>query len=256
MKTILSKRGYPIILFVLSSMLIPQELFPQSADSLTQSLPFEGGIQFQLIGGMGIYYIGNLGSGSHFRVGADLSLSNSNQSGNRDNYSFNYFTAAPYSNSSIESNKPHQKVNTYTVSVSGLYLQNLVKYKHATIYCGVGPIIDNSWSRSTDDYTDSYTFSSGNIYTTIENDETTSKSMGAGPLLIFGIKSQLFSYVQLTAEFELSALYQWNSQTSSTRTTTTGSTINSSTTNSDNVSHLSGWAITLNPIRIGVIIEL
>ena len=51
------------------TILNSQEATSQTTDSLSQ-----GFLQFQLIGGLGVYYIGDWSASSYFRIGADMSL--------------------------------------------------------------------------------------------------------------------------------------------------------------------------------------
>ena len=73
MKTI-DARPIRLGMAVLCAMLLfSQSSFPQSSDTLTGAS--SGSLQFQLIGGLGAYYIGSWEPTSYCRIGADVSLS-------------------------------------------------------------------------------------------------------------------------------------------------------------------------------------
>ena len=256
MKTTCSRTIHITIVLLLSTMLSLQTAHPQTTDSLIHASSSNGAMQFQLIGGIGVYYIGDWTPASQFRIGTDVSFNHSNQSGSNNGYTIYSYT--PPSSSSVQENirQPDQTYNSYQTSLSGLYLHNLAEYKHTFIYCGVGPMITYSWNRSTsinpETYVSNYTSSNN------DNSESTNKRSGVGPLAIIGVRSRLLNHVSLSAELELSAVYQWTMQTSSDIYTSSNSSFSppTNTDTSSDITHLNGWAISLNAIRVGLIIEL
>ena len=236
-------------------MLNSQNVISQVTDSLTHSSVSQGGIQFQLIGGLGLYYIGDWSPVSHFRIGADFSLNHSNQSGSSTGYDIYSNTPPTQQSAQNTTNQPEQTTNSYLISLSALYLQNIVEYKHASIYCGIGPMISYSWYRGVDKSTNSqYAPYDSNTY--INNGENTNKTSAIGPLAIVGIRSKLLDHISLSAEIGLSALYQWTMESDSYVTTNISPGPYVQTSNNGSVSHLNGWTISLTDIRIGLIIEL
>ena len=235
------------IMLLCFTILNSQKANSQTTDSLSQ-----GFLQFQLIGGLGVYYIGDLTPTSYFRIGADLSLNHSNQSGDSLGYS-NYSLSPPNVTST---GQPEHTSNSYSFSLSALHIQKLVTYKQTFTYCGIGPMASYSWNRSTNNITISYSQYSSN-----SEDENTTKISAVGPFVMVGVRSLLVERVSISAEIGFSALYQWTTQSNSNSFTYNGSsgssyTNNSYTNNTGGISHLKGWNISLYPIRIGLIIEV
>lgn len=256
MKTISLKMTYLGNLLLILTMLNSQNVHAQTTDSLTYHSTSNGAIQFQLIGGLGVYYIGDCGSAPHLRIGVDLSFDHSDQSGGNSAYSISTSTPPSSSSSSHSASDPDQTSNSYQISLSGLYLQQLADYKHTSVYCGVGPLATYAWDRYRSKYPRTFIDSYNNSSTSLENNENTYKSSSIGPLTIFGIRSRLVDHVGLSAEIGLSAVYRWTTESYSYRSTSTSSGSSSSTYENGNISNLSGWVFTLNAIRIGLVIEL
>ena len=256
MKTTCSRTIHITIVLLLSTMLGLQIAHTQTTDSLIHTSSSNGAMQFQLIGGIGVYYIGDWAPASQFRIGADVSFNHSNQSGSNNGYTIYSYT--PPSSSSVQENirQPDQTYNSYQTSLSGLYLHNLAEYKHTFIYCGVGPMITYSWNRSISKNPQTYISIDTSSYN--DNSEYTNKTSSVGPLAIIGVRSRLIDHVSLSAELELSAVYQWTMQTNSDIYISNNSSFNpvTNTNNSSDITHLNGWAISLNSIRVGLIIEL
>lgn len=229
----------------------------QAADTLMHSSTSGGSIQFQLIGGIGVYYIGDWTASSFFRIGADLSFNHLNGSGDSLESS-NYSSTSPYNTgASGNSSQPVHTSNAYRISLSALHVQKLLVYKQTFTYCGIGPLVSYSWSRSTNDINTTY---ATNQYYSIDGDitENTNKISAVGPFVMLGIRSLLINRVSVSAEIGFSALYQWTTQTNS-RTVTetyTNPSESSNTNNNGSISHLEGWDISLYAIRIGLIIEI
>jgi len=243
-----------IMMLLIFTVLNSQSGYAQSTDSLTHSPTSNRAIQFQLIGGIGVYYIGDWNPASHYRIGADVSLNHSKQTGSYVEYSMQTEPPPSPTTSSGGTSQPEQTSNSYQVSLSGLYLQTLADYKNTSIYFGVGPIVSYSWSRTTSKYPHT---STGTYDTTIsvDNNEYTTKASAIGPLAIIGLRSQLIDHVALTAEIGLSAVYQWTMQSNS-YISTYGTPASSSTFSNGDVVRLDGWAVSLNAIRIGLIVGL
>lgn len=221
-----------------------QETFSQTTDSTSSSSAFCGALQFQLTGGVGIYYIGELSQSSYYRVGADLSLNRSDQSGSESSLSSSDTTLS----------QPKQSTNSYQISLSALYIQKLAEYKKTFLYCGVGPMVTYSWQRGTSSYpsTDYY---QGTTESEKYSSEYTSRISGIGPMAIFGVRTRLANQVGASAEIGISAVYQWNTQSGSSSSTYIGYGTTSTSNNSD-ISHLNGWAVSLANVRVGVVFEL
>jgi hypothetical protein len=243
------------ILLLFSTMLNLQRAHAQTPDSISHSSTSSGAIQFQLIGGIGIYYIGDWSPVSRFRIGADVSLNHSNQSGGGLGYSIDTEPLPSSSSSSNNTSQPEETSNSYQISLSGLCLENFAEYKHTSIYCGIGPMVSYSWSRSTSNYPRS-NYGTYDTSKYIDNNEYTNRASAIGPIAIFGVRSRLLDHVALSAEIGLSALYQWSMQSNSYTSTYSSQTSPTSTFNNGNISHLKGWVLSLNDIRIGLIIEL
>ena len=141
MKKTCSHTIHITIVLLLSTMLNLQKAQAQTTDSLIHSSSFNSALQFQLIGGIGIYYIGDWSSVSGFRIGANVSLNHSNQSGNSNGYDISIYTPPSPSNVQENASQPEQTSNLYQISLSGLYLQKLAAYKQTLVYCGIG--LDN-----------------------------------------------------------------------------------------------------------------
>ena len=254
MKTSYSRIFYFGVMMFCYTLFNSETTYSQTIDSLSHPSNSNGAFQFQLLGGIGIYYIGELNSVSHFRIGADVSLNHSDQSGNNSGSST--YTSEPplYSSSSSNSSEPNQTGNSYQISLSALYLHNLVEYKQSTMYAGVGPLLSYYWNRSISKYPSTSTYSSTTTYS--NSSENTSKTSSIGPLSIFGVKSKLVEYVDISAEISLSAVYQWTFQSSSFSSTNGNLPSYTSTSSNNNISRLSGWSVSINAIRIGLIINL
>jgi hypothetical protein len=241
------------IILTLFIVLGQQKVYAQSVDSLTRSKPSQAALQFQLVGDLGIYYLGNFDSNSHFRIGADFSLNHSSQSGNENGYSIETYPPPSQTSTETTITKPDQTSNSYQISLSAVYLQELVEYKHSSLYAGIGPMISYSWNRSVNNSSNSqfYTYDTS-IYTS--NYENTTRTSGIGPFALIGIKSRLLDHISLSAEIGLSALYQWTTQTNSD--VTIYSPPSTQRYNDGNISNLSGWTIAITNIRIGAVIDL
>jgi hypothetical protein len=226
--------------------------FSQSTDSLAHLSSSSGAIQFQLLGGLGIYYIGDWNSASQYRIGADFSISHTNQSGGGITYTFN---TVPATGGQYNTTQPNQISNSYQFSLSALYLQRIIEYNHALFYCGVGPTLSYDWGRS-NDKTTYFASVQNNTGTQIYNNENTTRTSAIGPLAIIGVRSRLLDHVSLTAELGLSALYEWTMQSYSYNSTTNGPGSNRNASTTGNISHLDGWTISLTDIRIGLAIQL
>jgi hypothetical protein len=124
--------------------------------------------------------------------------------------------------------------------------------KDLFFYYGIGPEISYHWNRTTDKSIN--TDSDGNI--TFGSDEYSNKSLGIGPLAVAGVSCHLAGRVGLSAEFGLSALYQWASQTQSQRSTYAYTSSPTRSSGSGSISSWHGWNFSLNNISIGVIIGL
>ena len=242
------------ILALLVGMFGAQGTFSQTRDSSSASSASCGALQFQLIGGAGINYIGKLSRSSFFRIGADLSLNHVNQSGNESSsFSYTSSSSPASSDSTIESS--NQTMNSYNVSLSALYVQELAEYKSAFLYCGVGPMLTYSWSKSTDNHPVVET--SGGITTFYTNtSSSTGKTSGIGPTAIIGVRSNLVNHVGVSAEIGFSAIYQWNTQSNLNISRSTSPPWYSASENVSNVSHMNGWNVSLSSVRIGVVFDL
>lgn len=247
MKTI-DARPIRLGMAVLCAMLLfSQSSFPQSSDTLTGAS--SGSLQFQLIGGLGAYYIGSWEPTSYCRIGADVSLSHASASGDGDSY--NSYPGG----GSTTLNSPDQQSTSYGISISGVYLRRIARYANASLYGGAGPMVSYSFRRSSNTSTAETIQASTTTVETYSNDDT-QKTWGIGPLVLVGVKNRLVDHVSLSAEMSLSALYQWKASSyGSLQTSNYSPSYTTSSSNGSN-SHLKGWDISLSGIRIGVILEL
>jgi hypothetical protein len=242
--------------FAVALLLLPLFIKPegraQTSDSSASMRANGGALQFQLIGGVGIYYIGECSSGISFRVGANAHIQHTTSSGTNESMSAYSGGTGP----STMTGKPDQSSSSYDITVSGLFIHTIAEYAHTSLYCGAGPMGSYSEGKITQgsitySYYPTESFTSTNAYT----ERTIQWSVG--PLAIIGIRARLFAPVSLSAEISAAAVYQWwsTSSTSTTQSSGTGyqyTSINVNTSNSD----LKGWSIVLNNIQIGVLIEL
>jgi hypothetical protein len=255
MKTKCLKIFYLGITFVCVAILNSEQSYAQTMDTLTNSSFSNGAFQFQIIGGIGIYYIADLSTDSHLRIGADVNLNHSDQSEDRSGYSI-YTSGSPSSsNLTTTTSQPEQASNSYQIIFSTLYLQKIAEYKHINLYCGVGPMLSYSWNRSTTKSGSTSTYSSG-INSYVYTDENTSNSRNLGALTILGVNSQILDHVGLTAEIGLSASYNWKTYTSSYSSSNTGTSSSPNSNVNSDVSHIRGWSVEINAIRIGIIIGI
>lgn len=248
------KRNGCAALLLLLVFLNSQKVFSQTADSLVSSWPPGGALQFQFIESLGVYYIGSWDPVGHFRIGADLSLNHSNQSGTGDSYSTSYTPSPAYESSYSTATQPEQASTSYQISLSVLYLHELVGYKHTYMYGGIGPMASYSWYRFTSK--SSYTQVYGSSFLSYAyEDERTNKTSAIGPLAILGVRSRLLEHVGLNAELGLSAVYQWAEQSSSSGSISTGSSSYTTGSKNGSISHLTGWVISFTGIQVGLVLE-
>ena len=253
MKTNPSKIKYCAIILLLFTVLYSQVTLSQKADTLLSACAPDGAVQFQLIGGLGVYYLGNYGNVCHYRIGADINYNHSDQSGSGTSYSI--YSSTPLSSSSGSSNtsQPDRNSTSYQISLSGLYLQQLAQYKYVFLYCGVGPMASYSWNTYADNSTQSF---GGSASSSTNNYGSSSKASGIGTLAIIGFESRLLEHVGLSAEIGVSAFYQWTTQSNSTYSTSSSSSGTTNTNEYGNVTHLGGWSVSVSSIRIGLVMEL
>jgi hypothetical protein len=231
-----------------------QRAFSQTIDSSSAQSNSRGTLQIQSLGGWGIYYIGDLSQWSYFRVGADLSFNHSTQSGSLNSYSLSTTSLSSLGSDTL-SEQPDETANSYQIDLSALYIQKLAQYKSIFLYCGAGPMFTYSWGKATASFP--YTETSQGTSTTYqENDASSSKTTGIGPVAILGVRSQLVDRIGISAEIGLSAIYQWNSASDLYTTTFSGPPTNTGTENQSESEHLKGWNISLSTVRIGVTVAL
>jgi hypothetical protein len=252
MKTTQSRPICLGMMMLFCTFLLPQQTFPQITDSLSQAS--SGSLQFQLLGGLGIYYLSDCSSTTYFRVGIDGYFNHSDNSGDGTGYS-TYSSTSGTTNSYTITTQPEENSTSYEVSVSGVYALRIVEYANTNLYCGAGPIASYSHSKSS---TTSSSTSTDDTGTTMESqtNNNTGKTWGVGPLAILGLRNRLLDHVSLSAEISVSALYQWTSRTYNSRYTSTSSPAITSASNYGNTSSSKGWYISLSNIRIGVIVDL
>jgi hypothetical protein len=244
MKTIDSRPICLGMMMLFCTFLFPQRTLPQITDSLSRAS--SGSLQFQLLGGLGIYYITDWGSTSYLRVGIDGYFNHSDNSGDGNGYS-TYSSTSGTPSSSTSTRQPEENSTSYDVSVSGIYALKIVEYANSILYCGPGPMVSYSNSKLSTTSSSTRTEASSTYQDTYTNNST-GKTWGIGPLAILGLRNQLLNHVSLSAEMSLSALYQWSSHTYASTSTSTSN-------NGDNSSS-KGWYISLSKIRIGVIVDL
>ncbi len=234
-----------------------QHLSAQSADSSQQSgFP---ALQFQLFGGFGVNFLGQCGSSSFFRIGADVSLNLSNSSGTSGESYTSYSTSGTSSTSQspTTSGNPEYHSTSYQITLTALYVRSIVSYAHTSLYVGGGLAIQHSksWFSSSSSYAtvDTTTLTTGSS----ENTDN-SKSIGVGPVALCGVKTHLLTHLMVSAEVSLTAMHQWSWSTSSFSYSSSagGSSPSSSGYRSTSNSNDKAWTLSLSNIRIGVILEL
>ena len=243
------------IVMLWSTMINSQKIYAQTEETTSPSIESSNAIQFQLIGGIGVYYIGGLNGQSHFRIGADILLNNADLSGSGDGYSINTSGPPTSTSSSSYTRKPDESHHSFQINVSTLYLHTVAEYLHTSLYCGIGPSVSYSSSLYENSWLNTNT-NSGGTYTYQNTNTTTSRARSVGPLALIGLRSQIINHVGLSAEIGLSAMYGWRSETYLYNSSNT-STPNYTNTNTDgSSSNTSGWLVAINSVRIGVIINL
>jgi hypothetical protein len=252
MKTTILRRISFGMIMLFCTFLFPQRGFPQTPDSLFRTSGES--LQFQLLGGLGIYYIGNWGTASHFRVGFDVSFSHTDNSGDGNIYSINYSTPGSTSSSS-STNQPEQNSTSCNISLSGVYVQKVAGFANALLYGGAGPMASYSYSRNSSATGSTSTDTYSTTFNTSAN-STTTRTWGIGPLAILGVRNRILDHVSLSAEVSISALYQWTSGTALYHSLSSYSPTSSSGYEQGSNSNLKGWDVSLSSIRIGVIVEL
>jgi hypothetical protein len=243
MKTNLFRISGIAACLVYLSLLVSQSAPAQAPDS-SRAAPGNA-LQFQIVGGVGVYYISG-GSGSTFyRIGADASIHSANSSGTQEGRQDNTGSLGSTSGGPTD-----QTSSSIQVSVSGLWLMTIAEYSHTSLYVGLGPVGTYSNDKSSYGSTNNYTYPGGSYgYTDINSYSNTKSAWGLGPLALIGIRARAFNLVT-----NLSAQYQW---TSTTYTSTQTYVSPSPSVNVDSgSSKFTGWAIDLRSIQIGVAIDI
>jgi hypothetical protein len=255
MKTKSFKNIYLTVIFVCGIIINSAQTLSQESDTLTNLQSSNCALQFQLIGGVGVYYINDLNKESHLRIGADVNLNHSDQSGDQSGFSMYTSGNPPTSSASTSTEKPDQTSNSYQIIFSVLYIRDIVEYKHTNLYCGLGPMTSYLWSRSTSKSISTNT-STSYAYVYNNTSENTTNSRNLGAMAMFGVNSQILDNVGLTAEISLSASYNWQTNTNSYTSvnTSTGSSYYSNS--NGGITHNNGWLLSINAIRVGLLIGL
>ena len=254
MKTGHSKRNYRAAMLLLSTVLSSQVILSQTTD--TTSSTSCGAVQFQLVGGLGVYFLGEYDKVCHYRIGVDLNYSHSDQSGDGSGYDI-YSSSSSSSGSSLKS-QPDQKSTSYQITLSGLFIQQLIEYKHALLYCGVGPMASYAWdTRSNKSQLTQTNIPSLSTTSSTNVQGSSSKTSGIGPLAIVGVRSQLLEHVGLSAEIAVSAVYQWTTLSDLYSDSSVYSpSMSTNSTKEGSVAHTHGWPVGVSGIRVGLIMEL
>ncbi|HLP17996.1 MAG TPA: hypothetical protein VK470_17190 [Bacteroidota bacterium] len=228
----------------------------QTADTSAANTTPASAVQFQLLGGFGINYLGSFGETSSYRIGLDLSLNHTNQWG-ENNGSIYIDSSSPYTSRRTSTGGSDDKTSTeYSATLNILYLERIAHYKKANLYYGFGPMASYSRSKISISTRD-LLIGSGSESQDYNSSENIISEYGAGPLLMTGVSTHVINAVTLSAEFGLSVKYIWSTTTSSLFHTSTYGTINAfNSERHENSSTSDGWTISLTAIRIGCIIEL
>ncbi len=246
----LSRMPFVAVTCVLSLLFAPA-VQSQSVDSSTTARPHSPALQFDLIRDFGVYYIGAWGSSTFFRIGVDLSYSNESSSGTTTTTS-NSTTGSNYS----DAGKPDNTTLSYAITVTGYWIQTLAEYGHSSLYVGAGPMV--TYSRLKFAYSSSSNQTNTPFaYSTTESSVETTTGWGFGPAAVIGIRARIVEPVSVTAELNLSALHEWTTSSSTSTDLSIDSSNNTNTiTVSTGSSDMKGWTITLDNIRIGIIVDL
>ena len=230
--------------------LIALEARAQTADTSSALITHGGALQFQLLRNFGVYYFGHWGSSSYFRIGADASFLNSNTSGttqSNDAYSG--------SSGSSSTGKPERATSSFGINVSALWIQTIAEYARSSLYFGAGPMLSyGGYGQNSSSTETNVSYPPGN--STVSTYDDKSRSWGAGPLALLGVRAHIVGPVNVTAEMSVYAIYE---------STTTSNVSTSKSTDFSSFSYVSvhtgssdthGWEIALNSIAIGVVIDL
>jgi hypothetical protein len=231
---------------IVLTVLIQSQVFTQPIESDSTRQSIAGGFQFQLIGGLGLYYFCDSRTSSSFKVGFDASINHSNSSGNLKTLDGDIASQVS------TSGNPEKASSSDQISASALYVYYIAEYAHTFLYCGLGPMASYSYEKGLDNWTSS----SPGVSTFTNANENVSTVWGVGPVGMIGIRSRIIEHVSLSAEMSFSALHQWTSQSSSltyTATYTAGGTYKTVHTSE---STLKGWSISISSIRVGIILVL
>ncbi len=197
-------------------------------------------VQFHIIGGLAASYCKPLFQQSQLRFTLDLAL-NSNTS-DKDSKHTNSDTNSSYyidTNSSVSGKE-------YSVDFVASYIYLLTLKKDVHPFLGLGIVTAYSKSTSSQNTNRSGT----NSPISYEEYENNSSTLGMGLRGTLGCEAFITSSFSILAEYQISALHNWNDSNYLNKTTDTSSfDKNTSTSSSD------GWQITLHSIRLGVAVH-
>ena len=252
MKTVRAHSVSIAFLIIFLNSAVDSKAISQTNDSLSTYQSSSAALQFQLIGGLGVYYLAECSSFGNLRIGADASFNHTGSSGSSQSNT-TYLGGTPVYSS--QSGSPDQSTTSYQVSLSGLYLHRLVAYEHATLYFGAGLVASISHNKYTNNLTSTSSTSYGAQSSSINEYVSKTTTWGAGALGIVGIRTQVYQQISLCAEIGFSALHNWTSEIT-TSTTRQNEPPPFDFTNSTTTSDLKGWSLSLSNIRIGLIIAV
>lgn len=205
--------------------------------SVNSSTPFSNhssAIQFHLVGGYAVSYLGSLSPSSAFRITADLYLNSRSIEGPIKSSSSSYTQDRSRSTNS----------DSYGADVVVSHVSYAAVTDNSSFYFGLGPVASYTSSSSKDIDAEHPSFSSPGYH----NEYSTRASQwGIGAQGIVGLQAMLTSTVSFLAEYQVSALHIWQeSRSDYSFSSASGSDFNWSTTEQR------GWQFNLNSIRLGI----
>lgn len=193
-------------------------------------------LQFHLVGGYSLSYKYETSGTYALRYSVDVSLgfSNSNQDYNSGSDSPSY-TSRNNGESSFDG-------NSQSLDISMHFLYPVAEMVDLHPFVGFGPLVSFRRSFSEDERTSS---STGSTVSYHDKNENSSRSLGFGAIGIAGIEYNASETFSLLAEYRARATYNWNKQSSESKSV-------ESNNRSFWEAKGSAWYFNLDSIRVGV----
>lgn len=201
----------------------------------TDTLSVNKSFDFFFINGYAIGYKFKANENSALRLTLDLRGTYFNSNGESDSQSS--FPWDTLSNKSSED----REANNINVALSASYLYYLFNSKHVSIYTGSGPYFSFN----------NYSLKSVSNY---NRDERTNRNFNKsngfsiGLLSLFGVAGSLNENVNLFAEAQLAAVYQWTSSNYESTENNEGAEVSRRISESSS----NGWLLEFTVVRVGM----